>query len=91
MSDLSNVSIRIVSRSTGAYVGMEGSLFVLEFPENEDLDVVFTEGIAGAFFLERPEAVRTYKKRFDAIVQRSLSPEASRKLNRPGFGGDSNL
>ena len=80
MSDLPNVSIRIVSRSAGAYVGMEGSLFVLEFPENEDLDVVFTEGIAGAFFLERPEIVRTYKKRFDAIAQHSLSPEASRKL-----------
>ena len=80
MSDLPNVSIRIVSRSAGAYAGMEGSLFILEFPENEDLDVVFTEGIAGAFFLERPEIVRTYKKRFDAIVQHSLSPEASRKL-----------
>jgi transcriptional regulator with XRE-family HTH domain len=80
MSDLPNVSIRIVPRSAGAYAGMEGSFFVLEFPENEDLDVVFTEGIAGAFFLERPKIVRIYKKRFDAIAQHSLSPEASRTL-----------
>lgn len=80
MSDLPNVSIRIVPRSAGAYAGMEGSFFVLEFPENEDLDVVFTEGIAGAFFLERPKIVRIYKKRFDTITQHSLSPEASRKL-----------
>lgn len=80
ISDLPNVSIRIVPRSAGAYAGMEGSFFVLEFPENEDLDVVFTEGIAGAFFLERSEIVRTYKKRFDIIAQRSLSPEASRNL-----------
>jgi transcriptional regulator with XRE-family HTH domain len=80
MSDLPNVSILIVPRSVGAYPGMEGSFFVLEFPENEDLDVVFTEGIAGSFFLERPEAVRTYKTRFSTVVQRSLAPEESRKL-----------
>lgn len=80
MSNLPNVTIRIVPRSAGAYAGLEGSFFVLEFPENEDLDVVFTEGIAGSFFLERPEAVRTYKTRFDAIVQHSLPPEASQKL-----------
>jgi transcriptional regulator with XRE-family HTH domain len=80
MSDLPNVSLRVVPRSAGAYVGMEGSFFILEFPDEEDLDVVFTEGIAGSFFLERPKIVRTYKKRFDVITQQSLSPEASRTL-----------
>jgi transcriptional regulator with XRE-family HTH domain len=80
MSELPNVSLRVVPRSTGAYAGMEGSFFILEFPEEEDLDVVFTEGIVGSFFLERPAIVRAHKKRFDAIVQRSLSPQASRTL-----------
>jgi transcriptional regulator with XRE-family HTH domain len=80
MSDLPNVSIRIVPRSAGAYAGMEGSFFILEFPENEDLDVVFTEGIAGAFFLERPKLVHTHKKRFNIIAQHSLPPDASREL-----------
>jgi hypothetical protein len=80
LSDLPNVSIRIVPRSAGAYVGMEGPFFILEFPDEEDLDVVFTEGTAGSFFLERPIVVRTYKDRFDVIVQRSLSPGDSRTL-----------
>jgi Domain of unknown function (DUF5753)/Helix-turn-helix domain len=80
ISDLPNVSICVVPRFAGAYVGMEGSFFILEFPVEEDLDVVFTECTAGSFFLERPKIVRTYKERFDAIAQRSLSPEASRNL-----------
>jgi hypothetical protein len=80
ISDLPNISIRVVPRFAGAYVGMEGPFFILEFPDEDDLDVVFTEGIAGSFFLERPKIVRRYKERFDAIVQRSLSPEASRNL-----------
>jgi hypothetical protein len=80
MSDLPNVSIRVVPRVAGAYVGMEGSFFILEFPTEDDLDVVFTECTAGSFFLERPKIVRTYKERFDVIAQRSLSPEASRAL-----------
>lgn len=80
MSDLPNVSICVVPRSGGAYPGMEGAFFILQFSGKEDLDVVFTEGVAGAFFLERPKIVNTYKNRFDAIAQHALSTDASRNL-----------
>jgi hypothetical protein len=53
---LPNVTLQILPFAVGAHAGMDGTFAILEFEEERDADVVFTENATGGLFLEKFQA-----------------------------------
>ncbi|MCP2315872.1 Helix-turn-helix domain-containing protein [Nocardia amikacinitolerans] len=88
LSDLPNVSLRVVPRSAHAYIGLSvGPFVILEFLRHPTMHlteppVVYLQAYTGALFLEKPEEVRQYRQ-VHVDLQRSALDEAdSRYLIR---------
>ncbi|MEU7582825.1 helix-turn-helix transcriptional regulator [Streptomyces sp. NPDC041068] len=76
MAKLKNVTIQVLPFDAGAYP-TTGSFTVLGFPEQEDPDVVYREGLTDSVYLEHPTDVALYTKAFDHLRALALSPQRS--------------
>ena len=74
---LPNVTLQILPFVVGAHAGMDGTFAILEFEEEQDADVVFTENATGGLFLEKAEELIKYSSIFESIRAAALSPEES--------------
>lgn len=73
-----NVTLQILPFAVGAHAGMDGTFSILDFPDDEDPNVVFAENATGGLFLEKTDELRKYDWIFDTIRAAALSPEESR-------------
>jgi transcriptional regulator with XRE-family HTH domain len=73
----SNVTLQILSFSSGAHAGLTGPFAILEFPERTDSDVAYTESVGGMIYLEKDREVRACVEAFDRMRAAALSPAAS--------------
>ncbi|MBU2670005.1 helix-turn-helix domain-containing protein [Actinoplanes bogorensis] len=74
---LPNVTLQILPFAAGAHAGMDGTFSILEFEEEGDADVVFTENATGGLFLEKAEELSKYISIFETIRSTALLPEES--------------
>lgn len=72
-----NVSIRILPKAAGTHPGLEGSLIILRFPDPEDPDVGYHEGIHGGTYLENPLQVARCNVAMELLQQAALTTEES--------------
>ena len=79
-SDWPSVTLQVLPLSSGAHPALNGPFCILEFPERTDLDVVYTEGVAGHAYLERDSDVRACAETFDLLRAAALSPADSADL-----------
>lgn len=79
MQKLRNVTVQVLPFDAGAYP-TTGSFTVLGFPEQEDPDVVYREGLTDSVYLEEPTDVALYTKAFDHLRALALSPQRSALL-----------
>jgi len=77
---LPNVTLQILPFVVGAHAGMDGTFAILEFEEEQDADVVFTENATGGLFLEKSEELIKYSSIFESIRSTALPPEKSIEL-----------
>jgi transcriptional regulator with XRE-family HTH domain len=77
---LPNVTLQILPFVVGAHAGMDGTFAILEFEEERDADVVFTENATGGLFLEKSEELIKYTSIFETIQSTALPPEESIEL-----------
>jgi transcriptional regulator with XRE-family HTH domain len=77
---LPNVTLQILPFAVGAHAGMDGTFAILEFEEEQDADVVFTENATGGLFLEKTEELQKYSAIFEAIRCTALDPDASAEM-----------
>ncbi|NMO56779.1 helix-turn-helix domain-containing protein [Actinoplanes sp. TBRC 11911] len=77
---LPNVTLQILPFDVGAHAGMDGTFAILEFEEERDADVVFTENATGGLFLEKFEELEKYNAIFEAIQATALDPDASTQM-----------
>ncbi|MEV6346512.1 helix-turn-helix transcriptional regulator [Actinoplanes sp. NPDC051851] len=80
VSAASNVTLRIVPFSAGAYPGMTGPFTVMYFTDPFDAPLVYAEGVTGNAFLERENDVARFADTFEFIAGAALSVTQSRKL-----------
>ncbi|RPF33799.1 helix-turn-helix transcriptional regulator [Streptomyces sp. TLI_185] len=73
---LRNVTVQVLPFDAGAYP-TTGSFTILGFPEQEDPDVVYREGLTDSVYLEEPKDVTLYTKAFDHLRALALSPQRS--------------
>ncbi|MFJ2560724.1 MULTISPECIES: helix-turn-helix domain-containing protein [unclassified Streptomyces] len=76
---LPNVTVQVLPYDAGAYPST-GPFTVLGFPEQEDPDVVYREGLTDSVYLELPSDVSIYTKAFDHLRALALSPQRSASL-----------
>ncbi|MFC5217420.1 helix-turn-helix domain-containing protein [Streptomyces coerulescens] len=76
---LKNMTVQVLPFNAGAYP-TTGSFTILGFPEQEDPDVVYREGLTDSVYLEEPKDVALYTKAFDHLRALALSPQRSALL-----------
>jgi len=67
------LAIQVLPFSAGAHAGLEGGFVLIEFPSEQDPDVVYVEGIMGDLYLESVEEVKRYQSAFERIQKSALS------------------
>ncbi|MFJ2441235.1 helix-turn-helix domain-containing protein [Streptomyces sp. NPDC087658] len=80
-TELSNVTVQVLPHDAGAYP-FTGAFTMLGFPEQEDPDMVYREGLTDSVYLELPTEVSLYTKAFDHLRALALSPQRSATLIR---------
>lgn len=76
-----NVTLQVLSFTSGLHPGLGGSFAIIEFPERFDPDVVYTEGTTGqAYIEERDRDVRARSEAFDLLRATALPPADSARL-----------
>ncbi|MFJ9029297.1 helix-turn-helix domain-containing protein [Streptomyces sp. NPDC102274] len=79
MAKLRNVTVQVLPHDAGAYP-ITGAFTMLSFPEQEDPDMVYREGLTDSVYLELPTEVSLYTKAFDHLRALALSPQRSATL-----------
>lgn len=86
VSELPNVTIRVVPFSAGTHVGMvTGPFIILRFPVNGDgVDTepptVYADGYTGGLYLDKAKEVEHYEAAFRGIWESALDEQASQRL-----------
>ena len=78
LAERSNVTLRVVPLSAGAYGGLQGSFMLLEFFEEPDL--VHVENHGSGLFLEEQSELAVYKLALTNITSTALKPHESAEL-----------
>ncbi|WP_282615689.1 DUF5753 domain-containing protein [Streptomyces sp. AgN23] len=86
MAELKNITIQVLPFDAGTYPAV-GAFTILGFPDQEDPDMVYRDGLTDAVYLERPEEIALYAKAFDNLRALSLSPQRSSDLIRRAAQG----
>ncbi|MGW1173761.1 helix-turn-helix domain-containing protein [Kitasatospora sp. NPDC002543] len=77
LSRLANVNIQVMRAGAAIHPGMSGAFALLGFPQRNDLDVVFVEGLLAGFWVEDPTDVELYRAKFQEITAEALSVGSS--------------
>jgi hypothetical protein len=59
---------------------MPGSFVIMQFPEPQDNDLVYSDSMAGDLFLESEADLRRFTAVFDLLRAAALSPKESSRL-----------
>jgi transcriptional regulator with XRE-family HTH domain len=80
MSDLPNVTLRVIPYEAGALPAGNNKFIILGFAQSAISDVVFIEGLTGDLYLEDPRDVEIYIMTFRTLVQLAASPDTTREI-----------
>ena len=75
-----NVTMQILPFAAGAHAGMDGTFAILDFAEEQDANVVFTENATGGLFLEKSDELQKYTSIFESIRTAALDEDASTEM-----------
>ncbi|MEU0074278.1 helix-turn-helix transcriptional regulator [Streptomyces sp. NPDC006332] len=78
-AELPSVTLQVLPFDSGTYPAT-GSFTMLGFPDQEDPDLVYRDGITDAVYLEGEHHVREYTRAFDGLRAAALSPQRSTQL-----------
>ncbi|MGW2287164.1 helix-turn-helix domain-containing protein [Streptomyces phaeochromogenes] len=78
-AELPSVTLQVLPFDAGTYPAT-GSFTMLGFPDQEDPDIVYRDGITDAIYLEGEHHVREYARAFDGLRAAALSPQRSAEL-----------
>lgn len=79
MTECSNIVVQVLPYSAGAHPALDSTFTVLEFAPPVT-GVVYVEGLAGQFYMDRPQEVRRYKQVYARLANIALTPERSVEL-----------
>jgi transcriptional regulator with XRE-family HTH domain len=74
------LTLQVLPFSAGAHAALEGGFVLIEFPDEQDPDVVYVEGIMGDLYLESVEEIKRYQLAFERIQTIALSSQETLAL-----------
>ncbi|WP_200301804.1 DUF5753 domain-containing protein [Streptomyces adelaidensis] len=80
MAKRPNVNIQVLPSDAPLHVGQLGSFTILGFGPHADLDVVHTEGLASALYVEDGNGVAAHRDAWQRLTSAALSVEESAEL-----------
>jgi hypothetical protein len=75
-----NVNIQVLRADAPLHVGQTGTFTILGFGPHADLDVVHTEALTAALYVEDREKVSSYRDAWQRLSSAALSVEATAEL-----------
>jgi len=81
-SERPNITIRIVPLEAGLHPGMDGAFVIIGFPDPQDPEVAYVEGLMGSVFVESIDGVKRYRLAWDQLSGYALSAAESRDFIR---------
>ena len=75
-----HIVVQVIPFSAGAHAGMPGSFAIIEFPDPQDSDIVYSDSMAGDLFLEADAEIRRFAAVFEHLRAAALSPKDSARL-----------
>jgi hypothetical protein len=76
-SELPTVTIQLLPFEAGAHGALAGCFQILEFSGGTDHSLVYSEGVTGGVFRSRPDELRSYFMRFEALRAMALNDHES--------------
>lgn len=74
-----NVTVQVIPYSVGAHPALDSNFNILEF-SGSAADIVYSEGMVGFIYLDRPEDINRYHEVFQHLSQIALPPDQSAEL-----------
>lgn len=87
MGKLANVTMQVVPFGFGAHGAMTGPWFLLSFPEPDEPDMAYAEGVTGLDTIENPEDVAALTDIWLAIAKAAPSPTRSAEIIKKARDG----
>ncbi|MEU6441337.1 helix-turn-helix transcriptional regulator [Streptomyces sp. NPDC047046] len=78
--DRPNVNVQVMPNTGHMHVGLVGSFSMLSFGAHTDLDVVHTEGLTSALYIEDADKIAAHRHAWQRISSAALSVESSADL-----------
>lgn len=79
---LPNVTLQVLPFKRGAHAGMDGSFYILGFPDSSDVDLIYMEQPLRAFYFEEPRELAYYAEQFNHLRAKALDTDDSLALIR---------
>jgi hypothetical protein len=74
-----NVTVQVLPYGIGAHPALDSNFNILEF-SGPAADIVYSEGMVGFIYLDRPEDITRYHQVFEHLSQLALKPGPSAEL-----------
>jgi transcriptional regulator with XRE-family HTH domain len=69
------ITIQVISFATGWHPALYGMFNIFRFPDQEMPDIVYGEGLTGAYYLNKPAEAASYIKALDHMCAQAAEPE----------------
>jgi transcriptional regulator with XRE-family HTH domain len=70
-----NITIQVLPFSAGWHPAMYGMFWIYRFPDSEMSDVVYSEGLTSAYYLNKPEETSKYTEALDRMAAQAATPD----------------
>lgn len=77
-----SVSLQVLPLSAGLHPALHGVFYLLRFPDSEMPDLVYSEVLAGALYLDKPQEVATYLEVLDRVSAQAAPAERTARVLR---------
>ena len=73
-----DITIQVLPFSAGWHPAMYGMFNIYRFPDDAMPDVVYSEGLTSAYYLNKPDESARYTEALDRMCAQAATPEGAR-------------
>ena len=82
MAGRPSVSIQVLPFSAGWHPAMYGMFNIYRFPDDAMPDVVYSEGLTSAYYLNKPEETAKYSEALSQMTAQAATPDQTLTILR---------
>jgi transcriptional regulator with XRE-family HTH domain len=81
-AEMPALTIQVIPYSAGWHPALYGMFWVFRFPDQEMPDIVYSEGLTGAYYMNKPAETTAYIEALDRMCAQAASPDQTVTLLR---------